>query len=343
MLLAATSSAPAVAEEAKTVEPPAADPAVERLVEQLRQVRGKPPGQARVVERALKAGPGAVEAVERELYGEIADYLARFRDQAAAVSKARTAESPPDEVVKLRHAVLALQQQGAELTKEKIAAVGEPALKRLAELLLVDREEVLRRSEPLQAARRSLRPTGLQWQRCAVYLRDNIPRDDYRPKQAPAFDRRLADEEELLSGLTASMDESTRQILAANAKIEAGLEREEARAILAANVTRLLLGLSLLAADPKLCQAARDHSLDMRRLNFVGHVSPVAGKAEFWDRAKLAGTTASGENIAIGPRDGRVANGEWFQSPVHHAILLGPHKRIGVGRTGYYFTELVGK
>lgn len=323
---------------------PAQQRAVDRLVEQLGEVRGKPRSEARVVGRAMKLGTPAVAAVERVLYADLAGYLASFHQQALSISKARAGEALPEEAARLRRTVLDLQKQGTAFTKETIVAQGGPALKRLAELLLVDRAEVLRRSAPLTSQRRALHATGLQWERCAVYLFDRMPRDAFRPEKAPGLDRWLEDNEDLMAGLTAPMDDRTREVLTANARAAAQLDPEEARAVLALNVMRNLLGLRVLAIDPKLCDAARDHSQDQRKLGFVGHVSPVPGKAEYWDRAKRFGTTAQGENIAIGPLDGRVSNTRWFESPVHHQILLeADYTRVGVGRTGYFFTELLGK
>lgn len=323
---------------------PAQQRAVDRLVEQLEQVRGKPLGEARVVQRAMKAGPPAVAAVERVLRADLTGYLARFRQQAQSISKARAGEVLPEEAAGLRRTVLQLQKQGRGLTKETIVSQGEPALKRLGELLLVERAEVLRRSAPLASQRRVLRGSGHQWERCAVYLYDRMPKDANKPEKPPSLERFLEEGEELLAGLTATMDDRSREILASNARAAAQLDPEEDRAILALNVMRNLLGLGVLAVDPKLCAAARDHSQDMRKLGFVGHISPVAGKTEYWDRAKRFGTRAHGENIAIGPLDGREANTCWFQSPVHHPILLcADYTRVGVGRTGRFFTELFGK
>ena len=133
-------------------------------------------------------------------------------------------------------------------------------------------------------------------------------------------------------------------MLAINARLAEKLDLEEARAILACNLMRNLLGLSALAIDPKLCDAARDHSKDMETLKFFAHESPVPGKKKPWDRAKLFGTTACAENIAMGYHDGRAVNEGWFHSPGHHKnMLTADHVRIGVGRSGVYYSEEFGK
>ena len=89
--------------------------------------------------------------------------------------------------------------------------------------------------------------------------------------------------------LAGPMDAATRSILAANAAKAAQLEREEYRAIVEANVTRNLLGLSALEIDLKLCAAAHDHAHDMDTLKFFAHESPVPGKTKFTERAAQDG------------------------------------------------------
>jgi uncharacterized protein YkwD len=139
------------------------------------------------------------------------------------------------------------------------------------------------------------------------------------------------------------MDTQTRAILAENAKLSTQLDPEEARCILALNVTRSLLGLNVLVIDLKLCLAARDHSHDMETKGFFAHESPVPGKKTPFDRAQRMGTTCSAENIASGSREGKAANMMWFHSPGHHKNMLGNHNRVGIGRSGRFFTEMFGK
>ena len=143
--------------------------------------------------------------------------------------------------------------------------------------------------------------------------------------------------------LSVPMDAKSRETLTANVKTARQLNPEEARTILALNLTRNLLGLPVLAIDLRLSVAARDHSKDMLKRKFFAHESPVPGKKTPWDRARRFGTTASGENIALGYHDGIAANLGWFHSPGHHKNMLGAHTRVGVGRVGSYYTELFGK
>ena len=121
------------------------------------------------------------------------------------------------------------------------------------------------------------------------------------------------------------------------------MEREEYRAIVEANTTRNLLGLSALEIDLKLCAAAHDHAHDMDTLKFFSHESPVPGKTKFTERAARMGTTASGENIGLGYQNGEDAHQGWFHSPPHQTnMLMSGHCRIGVGRSGGLWAEMFG-
>ena len=51
---------------------------------------------------------------------------------------------------------------------------------------------------------------------------------------------------------------------------------------------------------------------------------------------------------SIGPAftgtvDGAAANQMWWHSPGHHKNVLGNHTRVGLGRSGKYWTELFGR
>jgi len=99
-----------------------------------------------------------------------------------------------------------------------------------------------------------------------------------------------------------------------------------------------------LVIDLKLCNAARGHSADMVREDFFSHTSSVSGKASPWDRAKKAGTSASGECIYKGSPSPQSANRAWFYSPGHHKILFAAGaRRLGMGRDKRTWTLLTGR
>ena len=81
----------------------------------------------------------------------------------------------------------------------------------------------------------------------------------------------------------------------------------------------------------------------MQSQNFFSHESPVPDKNTPWDRAKLAGTTASGENIYMGSNVSIEAIKAWFLSPGHHKNMLSEgQRRQGLGREAKYWTQMFG-
>lgn len=136
------------------------------------------------------------------------------------------------------------------------------------------------------------------------------------------------------------------KVLEKNRKIaeDDGVPADEAAGIEECNRWRLYVGLNALVLDPKLCEASRDHSKDMKEQGFFAHDSPVPGKKTPWDRAKNFGTTASGENIYAGSTNPTGANTGWFYSPGHHKNMFGAgHTRIGLGRDGGHWTQMFGR
>lgn len=319
---------------------------ISSMLTQFRMARRDPQRREEIVDAAIQNGPAYVtalhEAIGREMQPQLKRYRNAFYQQAANLSKNRVGDVDLQEVAALRQKVLGLQHQPG-FSKELITREGEPALDALQEMFVVSREDVLEASPAVQADRERLAELGSLWERCAVYLYQQLPDDEHKPKDPPSFESYLAGEESMAAGLAAPMGPQTRQVLAMNNRLAGRLQPEEARAVLALNLTRNLLGLSALVIDLRLCAAARDHSEDMRTHKFFAHESPVAGKTTPWDRAKRFGTTASGENIAMGYQDGRAVNMGWFRSPGHHTNMLGSHKRVGLGQAGSYYTQLFGK
>ncbi len=94
--------------------------------------------------------------------------------------------------------------------------------------------------------------------------------------------------------------------------------------------------------DVKLCTASRGHSEDMKKHRFFSHTSPVPGKRSFSQRAALAGSSASSENIARGARTGERVIMQWWYSPGHHRNMLGGASRIGLGHHAGFWTQMFG-
>ncbi len=329
-------------------KPPAGDSGGSResakLVAEFRRAKGDTDKQAKVVEKAVAAGPAALAALQkqifRELHPQLDRYRLRFQQQAAGLAKSHLRKADLSEIARLRLPILALTK--GEPTHEEIAAKGDPAMARLTEIFVVNRADVLAQSKDLQAEREQLQALGKHWERCLAALPQSAPAEG-ESKKPFTFEEYLSGEEELAAGLAVPMDPKTQQVLAVNARLAGQLDPEEARTVLALNLTRNLLGLPALVIDLKLAAAARDHSKDMEQMKFFAHESPVPGKKTPWDRAARFGTSASGENIYMGSPDGKVANQAWFHSPGHFKNMLGDHQRVGVGRSGVYFTEEFGK
>jgi uncharacterized protein YkwD len=121
------------------------------------------------------------------------------------------------------------------------------------------------------------------------------------------------------------------------------LDADERATIQGLNQHRRQQGLAPFEVDAALCRAAKGHSHDMQRMGFFSHDSPVPGKRSFMDRAKLARTSASAENIAkAGNAPAAVAM--WMKSQGHRQNILNPNnRRIGIGRSGNYYTTVFGR
>ncbi len=348
--IVATRVCPAVA--AKPAAGPKLAPdqlrAVNKLLGEYRAATGDLDRREAICKEVLEKGPAAVPlmlaTIEKDLRPRLRRCSGRFQQQAALAARKKVRNIDPAEVVRLRGQVLAIQRRGEGFTKEAIVRDGDPAMARLEALFVNDRAEILAQSTAVQADRKKLARSGKLWEQCQARLPPPPVADAEEPPKPPDFEEYLKGEERLAAALAMPMDPRLRAVLAVNARLTERIDPEEARAILACNLMRNLLGLSALLVDLKLCDAARDHSQDMEHLNFFAHESPVAGKKTPWERAKRFGTTASAENIAMGYRDGKAANDGWFHSPGHHKNMLAPdHTRIGIGRSGVYYTEEFGR
>jgi hypothetical protein len=335
---------PAVANAAPANSAPPGE--VKRLVGEFRGAVKQPEKRPEIVQRAIQAGPaaanGIMTAISREMAPQVNRYLGKFSQKAAPLAKKLSTGVKIAEVEQLRQTVLGLKD-APNFTHETITAKADPAMKRLRDLFVLGREAVLAQTPELQKDREKLLGPARLWDQCAACVYQHLPDDAKKPRGPPSFERYLCGEEDVAALLAIPADGATRNTLTNNAPKTMQLDAEEARAIWEANITRLLLGLTALEIDPKLCAAARDHSHDMETLKFFAHESPVEGKKTPWDRARRMGTEASGENIYTGGPSGQAAHEGWFHSPPHQTNMLGAgHRRIGLGRSGGLFTEMFG-
>jgi uncharacterized protein YkwD len=345
-MTAVATALPAAAQSTSPEKTPAEKQAeISRLLSQFHAAAKEPQQRAGIVRKAVQAGSAAAKAlmtaIQHEMAPDVRRYTAKFAQKADALAQKRINAAKPGEISKLRETVLGLRK-APNFTHETIEAKADPAMKRLREIFVVARQDVLDATPPLKEDRRKLTEAGKLWEQCAACVYQHMPKDEKESEEAPNFERYLRGEEELAALLAGPSDAATRNTLTANARLAAQLDREEGRAISALNLTRSLLGLPVLAIDVRLCDAAHDHCRDMKRLKFFAHDSPVEHKKTPWDRAKRMGTTASAENIAMGQPDGEAANMTWFHSPPHHANMLGGHRRVGMGHVGDLYTEMFG-
>jgi hypothetical protein len=299
---------------------------------------------AKALQRWLEDSFGSADERARKLEKR---YLADFEKAARQKVEERLDKRAMEEIDELRRQLAKLRDD-AELTKEKIHELGDPALHRLTDLLQIVPEAIHPASKELMFARaelgdlsRELEDLFARWKRCNEALEERH-RSAALADPSKRWDDVLA-AEQWLCVIATPMSKTDRETLERNRESEPELaDPQEGLGILDLNRLRIRLGLPALAIDVKLCAAARDHSNDMRTLGFFAHESPVAGKRTPGDRAARMGTSASAENIAAGQPTGRGANVAWWYSPGHHKNMLGGHSRIGLGRSETYWTQMFG-
>jgi uncharacterized protein YkwD len=246
-------------------------------------------------------------------------YLARFETAATKIADERIKKpAAKKELQELRQKVLGVSRD-RNITLDRIEQFADPARKRLEEMLTLRREDVMKADPALAAEREALLKDG-------------------------ESEAELAEAENRAAVVCALPDPKDRKVIAANAELAKKLEDPaEARGVFLLNVLRSRVGIGALTLDLKLCDAARGHSKDMSEQNFFDHISPVPGKAEPWDRAKLAGTTANAENIYQGGERGEDAIEGWWHSPPHHLNMMAADRmRVGMGRHEGYWTQMFG-
>jgi uncharacterized protein YkwD/outer membrane murein-binding lipoprotein Lpp len=343
---------------ATTAGAPARDDEVALLVARLRDPRIKIDERDAIRAQLLAAGEEGARALQRHLEerdGRIEEratkrekrHLADVEKAARKLVEGRLDKRALAEVDKLRKDVASLRNDAA-LTKERIHEVGDPAMARLKELLDVAIEDVLDFDAELSKARQALvedlfeleEDFGL-WQRCNAALPERKRSKELSDPSARW--PQIETTENWICLLATPMSNNDRDVLVKNREVARALaEPEEAAGILDLNRLRIRLGLNAVSIDLKLCDAARDHSNDMRTLGFFAHESPVEGKKTPWDRAARMGTSASAENIAGGQTTGVGANQGWWYSPGHHKNMLGGHSRVGLGRSETLWTQMFG-
>jgi len=232
---------------------------------------------------------------------------------------------------------MARLRSGGGLTVERLRDEGGPALRRLRELYTISKSDLI-------AAQPSLGPAA-EAARALTRMRVMLSRKARLKASREYTEADLAKQEAALMARAFHPEPKAEKVLAANAVIAAkcGMAEEEIEGVRSLNELRMMLGLAPVLIDPKLQEAARGHSQDMVTIGFFAHESSVPGKQTPWARARLAGTTASAENIYAGSDGPDAVNETWLFSPGHHVNMLGAHRRVGMARCGGSWTQLFGR
>jgi uncharacterized protein YkwD len=301
-----------------------------QLVTDMENRRTTAEGRVKIVEKMLVLGPAGEAALK--------DHLDRtLRNLRQMITPPPATPALDDQIEKLR-ATLADLRHDESLTKEALETTGLSALDQLT--AAYTQRETARKSHYQRMGR-----LAAQLDQFGDFLRQwEAKAGDESALQPPTLSIPSYREKtaELLAQVSPN-DEKARRVLQENEKIGQQLPPEVMAGLRALNAMRIMCGLQPLLIDLKLCEAAKLHSADMEKLRFFSHVSPVAGKSAPFDRARLAGTTACGENIYKGSDITVEALRGWFLNPGHHRNMLGElPTRQGLGHSGKYWTQMFG-
>ncbi|MEM9481078.1 MAG: CAP domain-containing protein [Verrucomicrobiota bacterium] len=298
--------------------------------------------RSEIVEEMTTLGRPVTEILLKQLKKEweplYEKYFSDYSETAALIADEKRRGETKKEAEELAEEVRSLRKVD-NLTEDMIRSKGTPAMKRLREITRVIQSEVLAKSEELYALRARVVGIGQEIAHCEEELLVDV-------EEATGFsEAEFSEKEKTIADNAISMDRAHKTVLESNEKIAIRKEvpAAEAEGVRDLNALRLLIGLDPLALDPKLCDASRIHSEDMAKQGFFAHDSPVKGHETPWKRAKVAGTTASAENIYSGSKKPKVANQAWFYSPGHHKNMFGDHKRAGMGLFNNKWTQLFGR
>jgi len=281
--------------------------------------------------------------------------LKGFTQAAPRVIGDRLTRDTRLELDKLRETVLR-NAQDQQLAKHTIVEESDPALARLEELVSVTPNQVYDVDEKLYGlliatldAQSEERVLYGFWSRAGERL---LASDEgkkvfarlEKSEDPSLLEDELYDELESIAAFALPMSERDRDVLLANRHIADQVGPLEAAGNEILNLMRIRLGLGALSTDVKLHEASRGHSKDMVDLDFFSHTSPVEGKERFSQRAQLAGTSASAENIAAAQSTAAEVIRGWWHSPGHHRNMLSSgHGRVGLGRYETTWTQMFGR
>jgi uncharacterized protein YkwD len=264
-------------------------------------------------------------------------YLSGFANAAGEQSSGQLRQENARLVRERREVFHRVRRMPEGPMKDALKKSSQPAMTRLKELLLPTADRILDiAGAPLREQR-----TGVM---TLARFRDGLLTAMVSTEPSDSVDRIRAAERAVAEDHS-GLDAGGLRIMRDNRSLalKAELPEPERAGIEELNTMRLLVGLPALRLDPKLCEAARGHSEDMKKHRFFSHTSPLPGKRTPGDRAKRAGTTGSGENIFAGSRSPQGANRGWFHSPGHHKNMFSDrYRRVGLGNFESHWTQMFG-
>ncbi len=137
--------------------------------------------------------------------------------------------------------------------------------------------------------------------------------------------------------------EYDRSVALVNATVATSLTNEERQQLAVTNAYRQMFGRRALAVNEKLVQSARKHSRWMSDSGVFSHFSTLPNLRSPFDRMRAEGYERGvSENIAMaaGPEG---AHAGWIRSSGHHRnILMASHTELGVGASGWNWTQNFG-
>lgn len=220
---------------------------VNRMLQEYRAAGSDVEKKQEICQKVLAIGsaaaPLALAAVERDLQPQLRKYCSKFQAQATAATKQKVGRVNMNKVMEARGEVQILEKSGEGLTKDVIVEKIEPVVRKLQTTFILDRDQVLDKSPDLAAERKKLQALGRIWEQCQAQLPPPRKTKEQEKTTPPSFETGLEGEEDMAAFQAVPQDPKARAVLAMNAKLAEKLDPEEARAILALNMTRNLLGL----------------------------------------------------------------------------------------------------
>ena len=289
--------------------------------------------RARAAEKVLKYGePGAtvlLRSVDSQLKRAVPSYRKAYERKAAKLFKSLLGKNR--RAIKDHRKKIQDLSRKQDLAKEEIVKTSDPALEALRELLILTPEGVLEQDKYLTRDRKKIE---------LLYKCQTVARSVFKKEPLDTW-KVLAENEKRIAKEALYLENRGTKVLKYNLRLKDKVPEQEFIGIQDLNILRMLVGLTPVKADPKLCDAGRDHSKDMHTLKFFDHTSPVKGKETPYKRAKKFGTSARSENIFMGRTDPLSANKAWWHSPGHHRNMLGPsHEFVGLGQHLQYWTQM---